>query len=63
MFAGWKTGDLDSYLIEIATEVLRKKDASTGEALVDVILDEAAQKGTGRWAVPVAMPSRSKRRS
>jgi 6-phosphogluconate dehydrogenase len=55
VFAGWKTGDLDSYLIEITTDVLRKKDASTGGALVDVILDEAEQKGTGRWAIQSAL--------
>ena len=49
IFAGWKEGDLDSYLIEITAEVLRKRDEQTGRALVDVILDEAGQKGTGRW--------------
>src|SRR5205823_1447263 len=47
VIAGWKTGDLDSYLIEITAEVLRKTDAATGKPLVDVILDEAEQKGTG----------------
>jgi 6-phosphogluconate dehydrogenase len=49
IFAGWKEGDLDSYLIEITARVLRKQDATSGGALVDVILDEAEQKGTGRW--------------
>jgi 6-phosphogluconate dehydrogenase len=49
IFAGWKEGDLDSYLIEITADVLRKRDEQTGRALVDVILDEAGQKGTGRW--------------
>ena len=49
IFAGWKEGDLDSYLIEITADVLRKRDDETGRALVDVILDEAGQKGTGRW--------------
>ena len=54
IFAEWKKGDLDSYLIEITAEVLRKKDA-TGGALVDNIVDEAEQKGTGRWAVQSAL--------
>ncbi|MDR3437858.1 NADP-dependent phosphogluconate dehydrogenase [Telmatospirillum sp.] len=49
IFAGWQEGDLDSYLIEITAAVLRKRDELTGQALVDVILDEAGQKGTGRW--------------
>ena len=41
----------DSYLIEITAEVLRQTDAKTGKPPVDVILDEAEQKGTGRWTV------------
>jgi 6-phosphogluconate dehydrogenase len=49
VFAEWNAGDLDSYLIEITSAVLRKQDASTGRPLVDVILDEAEQKGTGKW--------------
>src|ERR1700749_4476898 len=48
-------GDLDSYLIEITAEVLRQPDAKTGKPLVDVILDEAEQKGTGRWTVKSAL--------
>jgi 6-phosphogluconate dehydrogenase len=55
IFAGWNNGDLDSYLIEITAAVLRKRDAVTGKALVDVIVDEAEQKGTGRWAVQSAL--------
>jgi 6-phosphogluconate dehydrogenase len=51
VFTRWNAGDLDSYLIEIAAEVLRKKDEKTGRPLVDVILDMAEQKGTGRWTV------------
>ncbi|MDB5076574.1 MAG: 6-phosphogluconate dehydrogenase, decarboxylating, partial [Chloroflexi bacterium] len=47
IFAEWKRGDLDSYLIEITAEVLRKIDTRTGRPLVDVIVDEAEQKGTG----------------
>ena len=48
VFAEWNKGDLDSFLIEITAEVLRQTDAKTGKPLVDVILDEAEQKGTGR---------------
>jgi 6-phosphogluconate dehydrogenase len=55
IFSQWKAGDLDSYLIEITAEVLRKRDAATGTALVDMILDEAEQKGTGRWTVQSAL--------
>jgi len=55
IFAGWKTGDLDSYLIEITAAVLRKQDPTTGSALVDVIRDEAEQKGTGRWTAQSAL--------
>jgi 6-phosphogluconate dehydrogenase len=55
IFAEWKRGDLDSYLIEITAEVLRKIDTRTGRPLVDVIVDEAEQKGTGRWAVHSAL--------
>ena len=55
IFAGWKTGDLDSYLIEITASVLRKQDPSTGAALVDMIRDEAEQKGTGRWTAQSAL--------
>src|SRR6476620_7089405 len=55
VFAEWNKGDLDSYLIEITAEVLRQVDAKTGKPLVDVILDEAEQKGTGRWTVKSAL--------
>src|SRR5271166_2090123 len=53
-FADWKSSPLDSYLIEVAAAVLRKKD-ETGRALVDNILDEAEQKGTGRWTAQSAL--------
>ena len=49
IFEEWNSGDLESYLIEITAEVLQKIDARTGGPLVDVIRDEAEQKGTGRW--------------
>jgi 6-phosphogluconate dehydrogenase len=55
IFAEWNKGDLDSYLIEITAEVLRQTDAKTGKPLVDLILDEAEQKGTGRWTVKSAL--------
>jgi 6-phosphogluconate dehydrogenase len=55
IFDEWKTGDLDSYLIEITAAVLRKRDEATGGALVDSILDEAEQKGTGRWTARNAL--------
>ena len=49
VFAEWNRGELRSYLIEITADILRRIDPETGEPLVDVILDEAAQKGTGKW--------------
>src|SRR5215471_19268333 len=55
IFEQWKTGDLDSYLIEITAAVLNKRDEKSGGALVDVILDEAEQKGTGRWTARNAL--------
>jgi 6-phosphogluconate dehydrogenase len=49
IFDEWNTGDLESFLIEITGKVLAKTDEATGGPLVDVIADEAEQKGTGRW--------------
>ena len=49
VFAEWNAGDLRSYLIEITARVLEQVDPDTGQPLVDVILDEAQQKGTGKW--------------
>ncbi|MGH3566185.1 MAG: NADP-dependent phosphogluconate dehydrogenase [Pseudonocardia sp.] len=49
IFAEWNSGDLESFLIEIAATVLAKTDERTGAPLVDVIVDQAEQKGTGRW--------------
>jgi len=54
IFDEWNKGELDSYLIEITAAVLRKRD-STGKPLVDSILDEAEQKGTGRWTAQSAL--------
>ncbi|OIV36038.1 phosphogluconate dehydrogenase (NADP(+)-dependent, decarboxylating) [Mangrovactinospora gilvigrisea] len=55
IFQGWNEGRLDSYLIEITVEVLRQRDAATGKPLVDVVEDQAEQKGTGRWTVQTAL--------
>ncbi len=49
VFAEWNAGDLKSYLIEITAEILSVMDPDTKQPLVDVILDEAQQKGTGKW--------------
>lgn len=49
VFKEWNSGDLDSYLIEITTDILSKNDAQSGKPLVEVILDTAGQKGTGKW--------------
>jgi 6-phosphogluconate dehydrogenase len=55
VFERWNAGDLDSFLIEITAKVLRQVDQATGQPLVDVILDQAEQKGTGRWTVQSAL--------
>ncbi|MEC1304499.1 decarboxylating NADP(+)-dependent phosphogluconate dehydrogenase [Lysinibacillus capsici] len=49
IFETWNQGELKSYLIEITAEILRKKDEVTGLPLIDMILDKAGQKGTGKW--------------
>jgi 6-phosphogluconate dehydrogenase len=49
IFAEWNTGELESYLVEITSHVLSVVDADTHRPLVDLILDEAQQKGTGKW--------------
>jgi len=54
VFTEWNTGELDSYLIEITRDILGYKD-ETGTAIVDVILDAAGQKGTGKWTVNAAL--------
>jgi 6-phosphogluconate dehydrogenase len=55
VFREWNTGRLASYLIEITAEVLGQTDAATGKPFVDVVLDQAEQKGTGRWTVQIAL--------
>jgi len=55
IFAEWNKGELDSYLIEITTDIFKQKDPETGKAMVDVILDTAGQKGTGKWTSQSAL--------
>lgn len=51
IFAEWNKGELNSYLIDITEQIFTKKDEETGKPLVDLILDKAGQKGTGKWTV------------
>ncbi len=55
VFAEWNEGELDSYLIEITRDILGKTDPETGKPMVDVILDTAGQKGTGKWTSQAAL--------
>jgi 6-phosphogluconate dehydrogenase len=55
VFREWNTGDLESYLIEITAEVLGHTDQATGRPFVDIVVDQAEQKGTGRWTVQSAL--------
>jgi 6-phosphogluconate dehydrogenase len=55
VFREWNSGDLESFLIEITAEVLSQTDPTTGGPFVDVVLDQAEQKGTGRWTVQSAL--------
>jgi 6-phosphogluconate dehydrogenase len=55
VFRTWNTGRLDSYLIEITADVLAHVDEKTGKPFVDVVADEAEQKGTGRWTVQIGL--------
>lgn len=55
IFTEWQKGELDSYLIEITRDILMKKDDETGKDMVDVILDTAGQKGTGKWGSQSAL--------
>ena len=54
-FACWNRGPMESYLIDIASQVLSIRDPETGRPLVDMILDQAGQKGTGKWTAQVAL--------
>jgi len=55
VFAEWNKGELDSYLIEITADIFTKVDKETGKPLVDLILDTAGQKGTGKWTSQSAL--------
>jgi 6-phosphogluconate dehydrogenase len=55
IFKSWNEGDLESFLIELTAAVLSQVDESTGKAFVDIVLDQAEQKGTGRWTVQSAL--------
>jgi 6-phosphogluconate dehydrogenase len=55
IFRTWNEGDLDSFLIQITAQVLAHTDAETGKPFVDIVLDQAEQKGTGRWTVQSAL--------
>jgi 6-phosphogluconate dehydrogenase len=55
VFAEWNQGELDSYLIEITRDIMAKKEDATGRSMIDVILDTAGQKGTGKWTSQEAL--------
>src|ERR1022692_2304897 len=55
LFRTWNEGDLESFLIEITADVLARVDEATGRPFVDIVLDQAEQKGTGRWTVQSAL--------
>ena len=55
VFREWGQGELSSYLIDITADILAYKDPETGEALVEMILDTAEQKGTGKWTSQIAL--------
>lgn len=63
VFKEWNKGELNSYLIEITADIFTKTDEATGKPMVDIILDSAAQKGTGKWtsqsALDLGVPSSS----
>lgn len=51
VFAQWNQGELESYLIQISSKIFEQVDPDTGQHVIDIILDRAGQKGTGRWTV------------
>jgi 6-phosphogluconate dehydrogenase len=55
VFASWNTGPLESFLVDLTAKVCRTVDPQTGQPLVDMVLDKAGQKGTGRWTAQVAL--------
>jgi 6-phosphogluconate dehydrogenase len=60
VFVDWNKGELDSYLIEITSEIFEQVDNESGKQMIDIILDRAGQKGTGKWtsqsALDLAVP-------
>ena len=55
IFGEWQSGRLESYLIDITSQVLRVRDPDTGKPLVEMVLDKAGQKGTGKWTAQIAL--------
>lgn len=55
VFQTWNSGELNSFLMEISYKIMRRKDEETGKPLVEVILDKAEQKGTGKWTSQTAL--------
>jgi 6-phosphogluconate dehydrogenase len=55
VFSAWNAGELDSYLIEITRDIFARVDPDTGKPIVDIILDRAGQKGTGKWTSQIAL--------
>lgn len=55
IYQKWNEGELDSFLIEITSEILRKYDKKTGKPMIDIILDKAGNKGTGKWTSESAL--------
>ncbi len=55
IFAQWNRGPMESFLVELTAQVLKRVDAETGKPLVGLIMDRAGQKGTGRWTVQAAL--------
>lgn len=55
IFDEWNRGPLESYLIEITAKIFRRRDEETGKPLIDLVLDKAEQKGTGKWTAHEAL--------
>lgn len=55
VFEEWNNGELESFLIEITADALKKKDENTGEYIIDIILDRVGNKGTGKWTSQSAL--------
>ncbi len=55
IFSDWNDGELESYLIQISSKIFAEKDAESGQAIIDVIMDKAGQKGTGQWTLENAV--------